>query len=173
MPRQVSVIGSGARWEAAAEEVGRLLAERGCTVVTGGLGEVMAAAHRGAKAADGVTLAILPGEERGAANRWADHVVVSGIGHARNLADVAGDTSRPPLNPGTVSHGLAMKAACRELGLEPFTPGQFRHSVATWAITGLRSSSVCSFVSLAMFPRYPTNRPGMPLDALQDARGPQ
>ena len=63
---QVSVIGSGAEWEAAAEEVGRLLAERGCTVVTGGLDEVMAAAHRGAKAAGGTTIAILPGEQHDA-----------------------------------------------------------------------------------------------------------
>ncbi len=83
------MIGSGGEWEAAAEEVGRLLAEQGCTVVTGGLGEVMAAAHRGAKAAGGSTIAILPGEERGAANRWADYVVVTGIGHARNLAVAA------------------------------------------------------------------------------------
>jgi uncharacterized protein (TIGR00725 family) len=86
---QVSVIGSGAEWEDAAEEVGRLLAERGCTVVTGGLGEVMAAAHRGAKAAGGTTIAILPGEDRRTANPWADHVVVTGIGHARNLAVAA------------------------------------------------------------------------------------
>jgi uncharacterized protein (TIGR00725 family) len=86
---QVSVIGSGAEWEHAAEEVGRLLAERGSTVVTGGLGEVMAAAHRGAKAAGGTTIAILPGEDRSAANPWADHVVVTGIGHARNLAVAA------------------------------------------------------------------------------------
>ena len=89
MARQVAVIGSGAEWEAAAEEVGRLLAERGCTVVTGGLDEVMAAAHRGAKAAGGTTIAILPGEDRAAANPWADHVVVTGIGHARNLAVAA------------------------------------------------------------------------------------
>ena len=89
MARQVSVVGSGAEWEAAAEEVGRLLAERGCTVVTGGLGGVMAAAHRGAKAAGGTTIAILPGESRDDANQWADHVVVTGIGHARNLAVVA------------------------------------------------------------------------------------
>ena len=80
MARQVAVVGSGAEWEAAAEEVGRLLAERGCTVVTGGLDEVMAAAHRGAKDAGGTTIAILPGESRGAANPWADHVVVTGIG---------------------------------------------------------------------------------------------
>ncbi len=89
MAIQVAVVGSGADWETSAEEVGRLLAEGGCTVVTGGLDEVMAAAHRGAKAAGGVTLAILPGESRHAANPWADHVVVSGIGHARNLAVAA------------------------------------------------------------------------------------
>jgi hypothetical protein len=89
MARQVSVIGSGSEWEDAAEEIGRLLAERGCTVVTGGLAEVMAAAHRGAKEAGGTTLAILPGEDRRDANRWAEHVVVTGIGHARNLAVAA------------------------------------------------------------------------------------
>lgn len=86
---QVSVVGSGSAWEDAAEEVGRLLAERGCTVVTGGLGEVMAAAQRGAKSAGGATIAIVPGEHRRDANEWADHVVVTGIGHARNLAVAA------------------------------------------------------------------------------------
>jgi uncharacterized protein (TIGR00725 family) len=89
MATQVAVIGSGIEWEEAAEEVGRLLAENGCIVVTGGLGEVMAAAHRGAKAVGGTTIAILPGEDRTAANPWADHVVVTGIGHARNLAVAA------------------------------------------------------------------------------------
>ncbi len=86
---QVAVIGSGAEHEGRAEEVGRLLAERGCTVVTGGLGSVMAAAARGAKAAGGVTVGVLPGESRRDANEWIDHVVVTGVGHARNLAVVA------------------------------------------------------------------------------------
>jgi uncharacterized protein (TIGR00725 family) len=89
MAHQVSVIGSGAEHEARAEEVGRLLAEHGCTVVTGGLGEVMAAACRGAKSAGGTTIAIVPGEARETANGWADHVVATGVGHARNLAVVA------------------------------------------------------------------------------------
>ena len=89
MPHQISVIGSGAEHEARAEAVGRLLAERGCTVVTGGRDEVMAAAARGAKQAGGTTVGIVAGEERGDANPWIDHVVVTGIGHARNLA-VAG-----------------------------------------------------------------------------------
>ena len=83
------MIGSGLEHEARAEEVGRLLAERGATVVTGGLGEVMAAAARGAKVAGGTTIGILPGESRAGGNEWNDHVVVTGIGHARNLAVVA------------------------------------------------------------------------------------
>jgi uncharacterized protein (TIGR00725 family) len=89
MAVQVAVIGSGAEHEGRAEEVGRLLGERGCTVVTGGLGEVMAAAARGAKAGGGTTIGVLPGERRSDANEWLDHVVVTGIGHARNLAVVA------------------------------------------------------------------------------------
>lgn len=83
------MIGSGAEHEARAEEVGRLLAERGCTVITGGLGEVMAAASRGAKSAGGTTIGILPGQDRGAANEWVDHVVVTGLGHVRNFAVAA------------------------------------------------------------------------------------
>jgi uncharacterized protein (TIGR00725 family) len=86
---QVAVVGSGAEHVGRAEEVGRLLAERGCTVVCGGLGEVMAAAARGAKSAGGTTIGILPGESRRDANEWIDHVVVTGIGHARNLAVAA------------------------------------------------------------------------------------
>jgi uncharacterized protein (TIGR00725 family) len=86
---QVAVIGSGSEHEARAEEVGRLLAERGCTVVTGGLGSVMAAAARGAKAGGGTTIGVLPGEDRAGVNEWIDHTVVTGIGHARNLAVVA------------------------------------------------------------------------------------
>jgi uncharacterized protein (TIGR00725 family) len=86
---QVSVIGSGVEHESRAEEVGRLLAERGCKVVTGGLGEVLAAAMRGAKAAGGTTIAILPGTSRSDANEWADHAVATGLGHMRNFAVAA------------------------------------------------------------------------------------
>jgi uncharacterized protein (TIGR00725 family) len=89
MAVQVAVIGSGAEHERRAEEVGRLLAEHGCTVVTGGGNEVMAAAARGAKTAGGTTIGILPGEGRDDVNEWIDHVVVTGIGHARNLAVAA------------------------------------------------------------------------------------
>jgi uncharacterized protein (TIGR00725 family) len=89
VPVQVSVIGSGADHEAPAEEVGRLLAERGVTVVCGGRDEVMAGAARGAKAAGGTTIGILPGTSRADANEWIDHVVVTGLGHARNAVVAA------------------------------------------------------------------------------------
>ena len=83
------MIGSGSAHETDALEVGRLLAERGCVVVTGGLDEVMAWALQGAREAGGTTIAILPGESHEGATEWADHVVVTGIGHARNLAVAA------------------------------------------------------------------------------------
>ncbi len=88
----MSVIGSGTANEERAEEVGRLLARRGCTVVCGGRGEVMAAAARGAKSAGGTTIGILPGTSRAEANEWIDHVVLTGLGHARNaIVAASGD----------------------------------------------------------------------------------
>jgi uncharacterized protein (TIGR00725 family) len=89
MAIQVAVVGSGAEHEERAEEVGRLLAERRCTVVCGGRGEVMAATARGAKSAGGTTIGILPGTSRVEANEWIDHVVVTGLGHARNAVVAA------------------------------------------------------------------------------------
>ena len=119
---QVAVIGSGAEHEEAAAEVGRLLAERGCTVVTGGLGEVMAAAARGAKSAGGTTIGILPGERREEANEWVDHAVVTGIGHARNLAVAASGDAVIAVGGswGTLAEiGFASRLGRRVVVLEP------------------------------------------------------
>jgi uncharacterized protein (TIGR00725 family) len=122
MAVQVSVIGSGSEHEERAEAVGRLLAENGATVVTGGLGEVMAAAARGAKGAGGTTIGILPGEARRDANPWVDHVVVTGIGHARNLAVVASGDSVIAVGGryGTLAEiGFALTLAIPVVVLEP------------------------------------------------------
>jgi uncharacterized protein (TIGR00725 family) len=119
---QVAVIGSGSEHEARAEEVGRLLAERGCTIVTGGLGEVMAAAARGAKSAGGTTIGILPGESRAEANKWIDHAVVTGIGHARNLAVAASGDAVIAVGGswGTLAEiGFAMRLGRRVVVLDP------------------------------------------------------
>ena len=69
---------------AAAERVGRGLAERGAVVVCGGLGGAMEAACRGAKQAGGTTVGILPGTDRREANRWVDVAVATGLAEGRN-----------------------------------------------------------------------------------------
>jgi uncharacterized protein (TIGR00725 family) len=84
---RVSVIGGGTVTESeakSAERVGRRLAQRGHTVVCGGLGGVMEAACRGASETGGRTIGILPGEDRAAANPFVDVPVATGLGHARN-----------------------------------------------------------------------------------------
>jgi uncharacterized protein (TIGR00725 family) len=119
---QVAVVGSGAEHEESAEEVGRLLAERGCTLVCGGRGEVMEAAARGAKSAGGTTIGILPGETRLDANEWIDHVVVTGIGHARNLAVAASGDAVIAVGGryGTLAEiGFALTLGRRVVVLEP------------------------------------------------------
>lgn len=68
-----------------AERVGELLAQAGHQVATGGLGGVMAAASRGAKSAGGSVVALLPGDDRAAANEHADVVVATGLGQGRNV----------------------------------------------------------------------------------------
>jgi uncharacterized protein (TIGR00725 family) len=90
--RQLSVFGAGDATPeqlALAEEVGRLVAEAGITLVTGGLGGVMDAASRGAARAGGLVVAVLPGTEPGDATPGATVVVATGVGHARNLAVAA------------------------------------------------------------------------------------
>ena len=69
---------------AVAEEAGRLLAEAGAIVVTGGHSGVMEAASKGAREAGGTTLGILPGADRREANEWVSVAVPTGMGEARN-----------------------------------------------------------------------------------------
>lgn len=70
---------------AQAEAVGRELARRGCTLVCGGGGGVMEAACRGARAAGGSTVGVLPGTDASQANPYVELPIVTGIGRARNL----------------------------------------------------------------------------------------
>jgi uncharacterized protein (TIGR00725 family) len=71
-----------------AEEVGRELARRGIPLVCGGLGGVMEAACRGAWNEGGLTIGILPGDKREAANDFVQIPIVTGLGYARNIAVV-------------------------------------------------------------------------------------
>jgi uncharacterized protein (TIGR00725 family) len=88
MCHYVAVVGPGdpqdPRLLELATEAGRLLAGRGWTVVTGGLGGVMAAAASGAAAAGGTTVALLPGEDRASASPGHTVVIPTGLGEMRN-----------------------------------------------------------------------------------------
>ncbi|WP_265109487.1 TIGR00725 family protein [Halosolutus halophilus] len=92
---RVSVIGGGTITDEetdVAVAVGRELGTRGHTVVCGGRGGTMEAVCRGATAAGGTTIGILPGEHRDEANEYVDTVIATGLGHARNaLVPLNGD----------------------------------------------------------------------------------
>lgn len=84
---RVSVIGgsaAGSEYETA-RTVGKLLAESGHEVVCGGKGGVMEAVCRGALAAGGHTIGILPDRDRAAANEYVETAIATGIGNARNV----------------------------------------------------------------------------------------
>ena len=76
--------GDAERLLSAARQAGRQLAERGCVVVTGGLGGVMAAAAEGAAAVGGTAVALLPGSSRDDASPGHSVVIPTGMGEMRN-----------------------------------------------------------------------------------------
>ena len=71
-----------------AEEVGSEIARQGAVLVCGGLGGVMEAACRGASREGGLTIGVLPGDSREAANPYVQIPIVTGIGYARTVAVV-------------------------------------------------------------------------------------
>ena len=68
-----------------AEEVGREIARRGAAVICGGLGGVMEAVCKGARAEGGLTIGIIPSDFRDDANRYVQIPIVTGMGIGRNV----------------------------------------------------------------------------------------
>jgi uncharacterized protein (TIGR00725 family) len=132
MPAYVLVAGTGEatpELASTAEELGRALAERGAIVVCGGLGGVMEAACRGARAAGGLTVGILPGRDRADANPHLTVAIPTGIGELRNglLVRAADAVIALGGGYGTLSEvALALKAGTPVIGL------------GTWEIDGVR-----------------------------------
>jgi uncharacterized protein (TIGR00725 family) len=126
----VAVVGSGTatgELYEKAREVGRLVAERGGTVVCGGLSGVMEAAARGAAEAGGTAIGLLPDEDRRRANEYLTHSLAMGTGHARNLAVVcSGDVVISVGGEyGTLSEmGLARKVGRPVVALESWDLGE-------------------------------------------------
>lgn len=86
--RVIAVIGGRevkAELLAVAEETGRLIARSGAALATGGLGGVMEAASRGARSEGGLTIGVLPGEDKSEANRFIDVPIATGFGIGRNI----------------------------------------------------------------------------------------
>ncbi|MBU0571392.1 MAG: TIGR00725 family protein [Candidatus Omnitrophica bacterium] len=83
----VAVIGGhkcGKEVSALAEQVGKVVADAGAVVVCGGLGGIMEAVSRGAKEAGGLTIGIIPGNDKNKANRFVDIVLPTDMGFSRN-----------------------------------------------------------------------------------------
>lgn len=72
------------RESAWAEEIGRLIADAGAVLVCGGLGGVMDAAARGAESIGGVSIGILPTDDRDFSSPHLSVAVPTGMGEARN-----------------------------------------------------------------------------------------
>lgn len=155
-PPYVAVSGGGRPDEdayRAAEEVGRELARRGAVVLTGGLGGVMEAACRGAKAADGTTIGILPSDDRADANPWVDVALPTGMGEGRNvllvraadaLVAVAGEF-------GTLSEiALALRMDKPVVGLGTWELGRNGRPVEAVVVAGSPAQAAERAVALAM-----------------------
>jgi hypothetical protein len=126
----IAVCGAGtcdAATAALAEEVGRRIAESGAALICGGLGGVMEAACRGALAAGGLTIGILPGDEPAAANAAVQVAVASGMGQARNviIVQTAAVVIAVGGAYGTLSEiALARKCGRPVIGLQSWELGQ-------------------------------------------------
>lgn len=95
MPRLIAVSGSNEKDEnltkavlEKAERVGLLIARKGGILLCGGLGGIMEACSRGAKAAGGITVGILPFGKEGA-NPYIDIPIPTNMGYFRNSILIA------------------------------------------------------------------------------------
>ncbi len=111
---------------ALAETLGRRLAEAGATVLCGGGGGVMTAVCRGAQAAGGTTVGLLPGGDRSSGNPHLTVALPTGLGEGRNLLLVRASDALIAVGGGfgTLSEiALALRTGVPVVGL------------ATWGLT--------------------------------------
>lgn len=135
-----------------AEEVGRCLAEAGATLVCGGLGGVMEAACRGAQAAGGLTVGILPGDDVSAANAFLDIVLPTGLGEARDaLVARAGEAVIAIGGAyGTLAEiALALKGGTPVVGLDTWELARAGRPVETIERVGSAAEAVARALELA------------------------
>jgi hypothetical protein len=137
---QIAIVGGGdcsPEVREQAQELGRLLAERGHVIICGGLGGVMEAAAQGARAAGGLVVGILPGEKTDA-NPYVGIAIATGMGHARNVIIVksADAVIALPGEHGTLSEmALALKMKKRVISLHSWEiPGTIKANTPQEAV---------------------------------------
>lgn len=97
--------------------MGREIAVAGSPLVCGGLGGVMEAACRGAEAAGGLTVGLLPGSDPREANPHVRVPLATGLGHFRNFLVVhaASGIVALPGGSGTLSEAAMARTLGRPL----------------------------------------------------------
>jgi uncharacterized protein (TIGR00725 family) len=145
-----------------AEEVGRLLAEVRATLVCGGLGGVMEAACRGAKAAGSLTIGILPGTGRGDANPFVDVALPTGLGEGRNVLVTRAGEAVIAIGGayGTLAEiGLALKAGTPVVGIDTWELARGGRTVDSIERAASAGEAVARALALARPPeRFPGER---------------
>lgn len=107
-----------------AELVGREIAKAEAVLVCGGMGGVMEAACKGASSEGGLTIGILPGDNRLSANEYVKIPIVTGVGFARNMAVVKSAQAVIAVGGsyGTLSEiGHALQSGLPVIGLETWS----------------------------------------------------
>ena len=120
----VSVVGSrknGPKTDKLAYKVGQMVARSGAVLLCGGLAGVMQAASQGAHEAGGLTIGLLPGCDKKAANPYIQIPITTSIGFARNAIVACGADIIVAL-PGSygtsseICYGLVYKRPVIDLG---------------------------------------------------------
>jgi uncharacterized protein (TIGR00725 family) len=107
-----------------AQEVGREIARHKAGLVCGGMGGVMEAACKGAIEEGGLTIGILPGDNREQANPYVQIRIATGIGYARNVAVVRSAQAIVAVDGsyGTLTEiGYALQAGIPVIGLNTWS----------------------------------------------------
>ncbi|MCX5702338.1 MAG: TIGR00725 family protein [Candidatus Omnitrophica bacterium] len=140
----VSVIGGHSctnQVEQIAQNLGKKLAKVVDVLICGGLSGTMKAVCKGFKAGGGLTLGIIPGDDKKDANPFVDIVMPTGLGLARNVLVVktADVVIALPGEAGTLSE----IAFCLQFGIPviSLTPLQIpkKEGLTTKFVTGLNS----------------------------------
>jgi len=135
-----------------AEAVGEGLAQQGATIVCGGLGGVMEAVCRGARAKGGMSIGVLPGEDISMANQWVDIPIATGVGYARNMAVVKSAQAVIAIggNYGTLSEiAYALKSDIPVIGLNTWSLSRNGKEVDAIIRVGNAGEAVDKAISLA------------------------